>query len=462
MTSTNLERISLFDVAAAIGAGEISPVELTDHLLERIARLNPSLNAFITVTAEAARAAARAAERGTGPDGPLRGVPLAVKDLFDIAGVRTTAGSTILADNVAGRDATVVARLREAGAVLLGKLNMHEFAFGVSATNPHYGDCHNPWDRSRITGGSSGGSASAVAAELCPGTLGTDTGGSIRIPASLCGVVGLKPTYGRVSRAGVFPLAWTLDHVGPMARTVRDCALLLGVIAGYDPTDPTTVDVPVPDYLAQLDGGVRGLRIGLPKRVFFEELDASVQTAMEAAEAELQRQGADVRPVAIDGIEMADLLGDTVMAGEASAVHQRWLRERPEDYGADVRDRLALSTLQPAAAYVNAQRMRVALRAGFLQTLREVDVLLAPATPITAPPIEGFSVEMRVRLKRCTTPINVVALPSLTLPCGADDTGMPIGMQLIGRPFEEDVILRAGQAFERATPWHTRWPAMAM
>ncbi|MGH2587283.1 MAG: amidase [Dehalococcoidia bacterium] len=460
MTTTDLSNLTLSEAAESIRAGELSPVALTEALLARIERLNPVLNAFITVTADEALAAARTAQESAGPDGPLRGVPVALKDLFDVAGVPTTAGSIILADNVPARDATVMAKLRSAGAVLLGKLNMHEFAYGVSSTNPHYGDCHNPWAVTHITGGSSGGSAAAVAARLCSGTLGTDTGGSIRIPASLCGVVGLKPTYGRVSRAGVVPLAWSMDHVGPIAGSVRDCALLLGVIAGHDPRDPASANVPVPDYLTGLEDGVRGLRIGLPRPYYFDELDPAVDAAVEEAARVLQAAGALVRDVTVGDGELAVLTGDTVMAGEASAFHQRWLRERPNDYGEDVRERLMLAGLSAASAYVNAQRARVAIRESFLRALNDVDVLLMPATSITAPSIMGFDVPMRVRLKRGTTPINVAGLPALVLPCGFDGQGLPIGMQLAGRPFEEALVLRAGRAYERATDWHTGRPPM--
>src|SRR5215211_142080 len=329
MTTTDITNLTLADAATAIRAGDLSPVELTDALLDRIDRLEPRLNAFITLTAESARAEARAAQDGAGPDGPLRGVPIALKDLFDTAGVRTTGGTKMHKDRVPLRDATVVERLRAAGAVSLGKLNMHEFAYGVSNDNPHFGPAHNPWDTERIPGGSSGGSGVAVAAGLCLGTLGSDTGGSIRIPSSLCGIAGLKPTYGRVSRAGAIPLSWSMDHVGPMARTVRDCALLLGVIAGHDPRDPASAAEPVPDYLADLEAGARGLRVGLPRRYFYDQLDDQVLAAVEAAADLLRSEGAEVRDVDIEGIEHAGAAGATILVAEASAYHQKILRERP-------------------------------------------------------------------------------------------------------------------------------------
>lgn len=460
MTTTDLTSLTLTEAVSAIQSGAISPVELTDACLGRIERLNPRLNAFITLTAETARAEALAAEKSSGQFGPLHGVPIALKDLFDTAGVRTTGASKILADRVPEEDATVTTRLRRAGAVLLGKLNMHEFAYGVSNDNPHFGPARNPWDTDRIPGGSSGGSGVAIAAGLCLGTLGSDTGGSIRIPSSLCGIAGIKPTYGRVSRSGVLPLSWSMDHVGPMARTMRDCALLLGVIAGHDPRDPASADVPVPDYLSGIDAGVRGMRIGLPRRYFFEQVDDQVSAAVEAAAEILRSEGAEVRDVDVDQIELAGVAGGTILVSEAAAYHQRWLRERPDDYGEDVRQRLLMGELYPATAYINAQRTRALLRESFLRTLADVDLLLAPATPITAPPIAGFSTDVRASLTRFTTPINLVGLPALSVPCGFDLAGLPIGMQIIGRPFDEARLFQVGCAYEQATDWHNRRPPL--
>jgi aspartyl-tRNA(Asn)/glutamyl-tRNA(Gln) amidotransferase subunit A len=460
MMTTDFASLTLAEAVPAIQSGALSPVALTDAYLDRIERLNPVLNAFITITADIARVEARAAEDGSGPSGPLRGIPIALKDLFDTAGVRTTGASKILANRIPEQDATVTARLRAAGAVLLGKLNMHEFAYGVSNDNPHHGPARNPWNTERIPGGSSGGSGVAIAAGLCLGTLGSDTGGSIRIPSALCGITGLKPTYGRVSRAGVLPLSWSMAHVGPMARTVRDCAMLLRVIAGHDPHDPASADEPVPDYLDRLEEGVRGMRIGLPRHYFFEQVDDQVLAAVEAAAERMQAEGADVRDVDIDQIDLAAIAGATILVSEAAAYHQRWLRERPEDYGEDVRQRLLTGELYPATAYVNAQRVRTVLRESFRRALSEVDLMLAPSTPITAPTIAGFSTNVRASLTRFTTPINLVGLPSLALPCGFDSDNLPIGMQLIGRPFDEARLFRAGRAYERVTDWHNRRPAL--
>jgi len=460
MTTLDVTNLTLAEAATGIRSGDLSPVELTDAFLDRIERLNPRLNAFITVTAETARAEARAAQERTAAGGSLRGVPIALKDLFDTAGVRTTGGSKILAERVPAEDATVTARLRASGAVLLGKLNMHEFAYGVSNDNPHYGAARNPWDPDRIPGGSSGGSGVAIAAGMCLGTLGSDTGGSIRIPSSLCGITGIKPTYGLVSRAGALPLSWSMDHVGPMARTAEDCALLLGPIAGHDARDPASARVVVPAYLGSIHAGIKGVRVGLPRRYFFEGVNPEVLAAVEEAARVLQGEGAEVHDVDIEGIELAGAAGATILLSEASAYHQRRLRERPEDYGEDVRMRLLAGELYPATAYINAQRLRGVIRESFLRTLGEVEVLLAPATPVTAPPIAGFDTNTRANLTRFTTPINLVGLPSLALPCGFDGQGLPIGMQVIGRPFEEPLLFRAGHAYQRVTDWHMRRPTL--
>jgi aspartyl-tRNA(Asn)/glutamyl-tRNA(Gln) amidotransferase subunit A len=329
------------ELAHLIASKEVSPVEVVQAYLDRIAAADGKLRAYLTVTAEAAMAAAREAESAVmagGPLGALHGVPIALKDLYCTRGIKTTAGSRILAEWVPASDATVVSRLRDAGAILLGKLNMHEFAYGPEGLNPHYGTAWNPWDADthRICGGSSSGSAAAVAAALAAATLGSDTGGSIRIPSSLCGLTGIKPTYGRVSRAGVLPLAWSLDHVGPMCRSARDCALMLGAIAGYDPRDPTTSVLPVPEYVAALTGQVKGLRIGLLRAFFLESAAAEVREAVEVALRTLAGMGAVVSEVALDTAPMAAGASSAVLGSEAYAYHEGWLRTRRQDYGEDV------------------------------------------------------------------------------------------------------------------------------
>jgi aspartyl-tRNA(Asn)/glutamyl-tRNA(Gln) amidotransferase subunit A len=465
-----LERLTLTEASAAIRRGDLSPVDLTRAFLARIERCNPDLNAFLTVTApEALLAAARAEDeihQGR-YRGPLHGVPLAIKDIIDTAGIRTTCGSRVMSDHVPDTDATVVARLKEAGAVLLGKLNLHEFAYGVSNINPHYGNARNPWDPSRIPGGSSGGSGAAVAASLCLGALGTDTGGSVRIPAALCGIVGLKPTYGLVSRAGVFPLAWSLDHVGPMAKRALDCGLMLRAIAGPDPRDPTTALAPVPDGMSTPGDTIQGLHVGVPEAHFFEGIAPEVETAVRAAIDVLAAQGASVREVTIPHMEHARTLLTTIVSAEAYSVHEATLRGRAAEYGDDVRARLRWGECLLAGHYLKAQRARQLFRAAVLEVLQEVDLLATPTTPTAAIPIaaiagggpEAFAEAAR-RLTQNTGPLNVAGLPAISVPCGFTPEGLPIGLQLAGRPFAESTLLSAAHAYEEATPWHARQPAV--
>src|SRR5499433_1299426 len=381
---------SMADLGRLIATKQVSPVEVVRVHLDRIAARDATLRAFITVCADAALESARAAEAAlmTGHVvGPLHGVPWAPKDLYSTKGVRTTGGSKILADSVPGDDATVVARLARAGAILLGKLNMHEFAYGPEGINAHYGDTRNPWsvDAHRIAGGSSSGSGAAVAAGLAPGSLGSDTGGSIRIPASLCGITGLKPTYGRVSRAGVLPLAWSMDHVGPMTRSARDCALVLGAIAGYDPADPTTSVLPVPDYGAALTGDVKGLRVGLLRAHFTDVAAPEVRAAVEAAARQLEGAGAVVDEVNLTHVQHVGPTSTAIIASEALAYHAAWMRTRSQDYQPDVRERLRIGAFVSGAHYLRAQQLRGLVRSEIDAALAKRDVLLAPATPIPAP-----------------------------------------------------------------------------
>ncbi len=464
---------SLADLGRMIATKQVSPVEVVRVHLDRIAALDPSLRAFITVCADGALESARAAEADLMAGktlGPLHGVPWAPKDLYSTKGVRTTGGSRILADSVPGDDATVVARLARAGAVLLGKLNMHEFAYGPEGINAHYGDTRNPWgaDAHRIAGGSSSGSGAAVAAGLAPGSLGSDTGGSIRIPASLCGITGLKPTYGRVSRAGVLPLAWSMDHVGPMTRSARDCALMLGAIAGYDPADPTTSVLPVPDYGAALTGDVKGLRVGLLRAEFTDAATPDVRAAVEAAAKALERAGAVVDELSLTQVAHVATASAAIVASEALAYHAPWMRSRPEDYQPDVRERLRMGAFVTGAHYVRSQQVRVLLTREIDEALARRDVLLAPATPLAAPVLgerattlgDGPS-DVRAALLRCTRPFNFSGHPACAAPCGFTAGGLPIGLQVVGRPFDEATVLRVVDAYQRITDWHTRRPAAA-
>jgi aspartyl-tRNA(Asn)/glutamyl-tRNA(Gln) amidotransferase subunit A len=462
------------ELARMIATKKISPVEVVQAHLDRIAALDGKIKSYLTVLGDSALTAAKAAEAAVQSGatlGPLHGVPVGLKDLYCTKGVKTTGGSKLLADWVPEADATVVARLASAGAIALGKLNMHEFAYGPEGLNPHYGTPWNPWDASvhRICGGSSSGSGAAVAAGICPGALGSDTGGSIRIPSSLCGLSGIKPTYGRVSRAGVLPLAWSMDHVGPMCRSAADCALMLAPMAGYDPRDPTTSVLPVPDYAAALTGQVTGLRIGLLRAFFLEGAGPAQRAAVETAAKALEGQGATVEFVDLNKVSIAPAASHAVLAPEAYAYHEEWLKTRADEYGADVRERLRVGAFVTGAEYLKGQRLRVLLKNEVDAALARLDVLLAPSTAIEATPVgqnearigsETFPV--RPSLIRFTRPFNLTGHPAASVPCGFTAEGLPMGLQIIGRPFDEATVLRVADAYQRLTDWHTRRPAMAV
>jgi aspartyl-tRNA(Asn)/glutamyl-tRNA(Gln) amidotransferase subunit A len=465
-TTPELAGLTIAEAARLISGRQLSPVELTEACLARIANLDARLRAFITVTRQEAMAealkAAHAIANGN-YKGPLHGVPFALKDLFDTAGIRTTAGSRILAERVPAEDAAVTERLSEAGGVLVGKLNMHEFAFGVTGVNPHYGTIENPWGRGRSAGGSSSGSAAAIASGMALAALGTDTGGSIRIPAALCGITGLKPTYGRVSRRGVTTLSWALDHVGPMARTAADVAILLQAIAGHDPADPTSSEAPVPDYLQELEDprNLKRVRIGVPREYFFDNVDAEVLNAIRDAVTVLGERKADLIEVALPHISEASAAATAILLPEALAFHRRWLSERPEDYGEDVRARLDLGLAYPAVAYVEAQRFRSLIVEQWRQhVFDKVDLLVTPTTPVPAPGQDEDVLQVTMNLTRFTNPINLLGLPAASVPCGLSAGGLPIGLQIIGRWFEEALVLRAANAYQHATDWHTRTPPL--
>jgi len=452
--------VTLARLAERLRARDLSPREAVQLYLDRI-EAHAGLNAYISVRAEEALAEADAARSG-----PLYGVPIAVKDVIDVAGAPTTAASKILADNVPGTDAAVVERLRRAGAVLLGKLNLHEFAYGALTTSPHFGPARNPWAPDRVCGGSSGGNGAAAALDLAAGTLGTDTAGSIRIPACFCGVTGLRPSTGRVSNRGVFPVSWTFDTVGPIAATAEDCALLLEAIAGHDPRDPATVGVPVPRYREELDRGVRGLRVGVVETLFEHEADDRVAAAVRQAIGELGALGARVAPADIPLLRDAGTIQQLVMLPEASSVHLAWLRTRLGDYGPDVRARLLAGLLLPPTAYVTGQRARRWYCDELRPVLERYDVLAAPAMPIVAPEIGqdtvelgGRSIAYRLALIPYNSPWSLAGLPVATVPCGFVD-GLPVGMAMVGRRFAEGTVLRVAHAFQGATDWHERRPQL--
>ena len=468
MSNAELCWLTISEASELIASGQLSPVELCEAHLERIEQTDVALNSFITVMADQARAEARAAEdavRSGNYLGPLHGIPVGLKDLYYTRGVRTGIGSKILADFVPDYDAGVTERFQEAGAVLMGKLQMHEFALGASSENPHDGDAHNPWDTSRITGGSSGGSGSSVAAGQCFAALGSDTGGSIRIPSSFCGIVGLKPTFGRVSRHGVYPLAYSLDTVGPMTRTALDAGLVLNAIAGHDPRDPSSADVPVQDFTAEIGQGIDGLRIGLPQEYFYDIIDPEVTEAVKTAAAVLEELGAHVEEISIPALDHALAISSTILFVEAAEVHLDHLRDRPDDIGGDVRQRFEVGALTPAQDYIKAQKARRVFNARMAEAMQTYDVLLAPTTTFGAPPIgeresivAGEAHPTRTLLARLTRPFNLTGQPGVSVPCGFNSDGMPIGMQFGARPWREATALRVAHAYERAAGWHTRRP----
>ena len=466
--SRELHYLTAAQAYRAIARKELSPVELLDAVLARIDAVEDSLNSYITLMADEAREVAREREEEalTGDlRGPLHGIPVGIKDIIDVKEVRTTAGSRIMADFVAPEDATVVSRLRAAGAIILGKTNCHEFAWGGTNLNPHFGDCHNPWDTERITGGSSGGSAASVAAGLCAAALGSDTGGSIRGPARLCGIVGHKPTYGRVSRHGVVPLSWSLDHIGPMTRTVEDAAIVLGVIAGQDEKDPHTTDRPVPDYASALSGDITGLRIGLPKEYFAEAMEPELKKAVNEAISCLESLGAELREVSFPGESRLFSIARVIHMSEASAFHDKWLRSCPQDYGPDVRLRLEQGRLFLATDYVRAQQARTVASREYAQLMEQADVLVMPASPIAAPLIAGGQVTLggkRVDAHPAAASFlraaNLIGAPTLSVPCGFTGSGLPIGMQVMGRLHDDATVLRVAHAYEQANSWKDRRP----
>jgi aspartyl-tRNA(Asn)/glutamyl-tRNA(Gln) amidotransferase subunit A len=449
--------VTIREAADALRARRVSAVELAAAATARIERLNSTLHAFITVTAEQAREEARQAdaELAAGRDrGPLHGIPVAVKDLFLTRGVRTTCGSKVYEDFVPAIDAAVVERLRAGGAVMLGKLNMHEMAYGITSANPHYGPVRNPWNLEHSPGGSSGGSGAAVAAQMVDAAMGSDTGGSIRIPAAFCGVVGLKPTYGRVSRYGALPLAYSLDHMGPLARSVRDAALMLNAIAGYDRRDPTSSRHPAVDYIPDDGCSIRRLRIGFPENFYFDHLDPGVESSVRGVFARAQSLGAVVTPVRVPDVAALNAVGRVIQLAEASAVAEPHLEQR-EKFGPDVLALLDQGRLVPATDYINAQRLRRKLGREFNKLWAEVDCLIAPTTPNTAPRIGDATVrlggrdeDVRLATTRLVRGINVLGLPALSIPCGLGESSMPIGVQIIGPAWEEALILRIGAALE--------------
>jgi aspartyl-tRNA(Asn)/glutamyl-tRNA(Gln) amidotransferase subunit A len=468
--STEPALMSLTAVADAIADKRVSSREVTQSCLDRIARWQPHLNAFMAIEAEAALKAADAADAALAKGarrGALHGVPLAHKDMYYDAGKVVTCGSRIRRDFVATTTSTALQRLKDAGTIRLGSLQMAEFAYGPTGHNAHYGPVHNPFALDRITGGSSSGSGAAVAARLTFAALGSDTGGSIRMPAHFCGVTGLKTTVGRISRAGAMPLSQSLDTVGPLARCAEDCAVLLGLMAGADPGDPTAISGPLPDYAAATAGSIKGLTIGVPTAFYVDDLDAEVAGILDATIAVLKREGANVVQVELPDQRQLTGASQLVLAVEAAGFHKRWMIERPQDYGAQVLMRLQNGLAIPGVSYLEALRWRGPALAAYLAAVANIDALIAPVSPIAAPTIaesdvgNGPDAEAVIqRLTRFTRPINYLGLPALSIPAGFTRGGLPVGMQLVGRSFDEAMLLRIGAAFQRATDFHDRVPQL--
>ena len=470
MDTTDLIYLSIREAANLVAAREASPLDLTNACIERAEALDGELHAYLTQTFESAREEARIAEKDISSGrsrGPLHGIPFAIKDLYETAGVLTTAGSKLREPNVPTDDAEAVSRLRAAGAVMLGKLNLHEWAMGGTNVNYFFPTPKNPWDRAKITGGSSGGSGLALAAGYCYGSLGSDTRGSIRMPASLCGITGLKPTYGRVSIRGVIPLVWSLDHAGPMARDAADCALILNAIAGFDERDPTTADVPVPDYVAFLEpAGVASkplehVRIGVPSNFFFDQefVQAEVLQSVRATLPVFESLGAEVTEVEFPDPDYH--MDNQIFGAETAAYHEERLRERPEELSDLPRQRVTAALEIRGTDYARARWRQAEFKQKLSVLMRDVDLVLTPTSPVLALDISEVEPAGPGRiLARHTAPFNTLGVPAISLPCGFSQSGLPIGLQLSGRWWEEGLVLRAAHAYQQATDWHRRRPPL--
>lgn len=446
----DLQSLTISSALQQLRAGSMSAAELSEACLQSIERLNPAINAFITIIAEHSPV-----ESSISLAAPLAAIPIAVKDLYQTAGTLTTAGTSFFKQYVPKKDAVVVEKLKAAGAVIPGKTNTHEIALGVTGVNPHYGAVHNPWDTQRIAGGSSSGSAAAVAAGMCLAAMGTDTGGSIRIPASLCGVVGLKATYGRISVRGIFPLSWNLDHAGPLTKSVEDAAILLQVLAGYDPRDPASANMPVGNYISSLHEGVNGWRVAVLTGEYAWDADPEVLDAVRAAAQVFEKLGAQVLPVEMNFLREAALANSLMTQADGAAFHRERLTEHPLGFGEDVRLRLETGAAFTSTEYALARRTQSETRRRMETFFEEYDLLLTPATPTPAPFIAGNdALQQARRLTRFTAPFNLTGLPALSVPCGFSTSGLPIGLQIVSPAWNEARLLQAGAAYEAATPWH--------
>jgi aspartyl-tRNA(Asn)/glutamyl-tRNA(Gln) amidotransferase subunit A len=455
------QKLTIASALDQIRTKKLSITNLIEDCLRQIERFNPQSNAFITVMDDLARHTAEQLSQGNIEEFPLYGVPIAVKDLYETKDILTTAGTPFFKDYIPDEDCEVVQKLKKAGAIIVGKTNTHEIALGVTGVNPHYGTCRNPWDSLRISGGSSSGSTVAVATGMSLGALGTDTGGSIRIPASLCGLVGLKPTFGRVSLRGIIPLSWNLDHSGPLTKSVRDAALVLQVIAGYDALDPTSVDARVENYLSSLDDGVQGWKIALAAGDYTDDADAEVSSGIKEAVKVFESLGAHITKIDMNSLRELALANGQMVQADAAAYHRERLAQHSDWFGPDIRERLENGRLLSSTDYSLARRRQADGRRWMGGLFRDYDLLMLPATPITAPMIEGTNaIEQARRLTRFTAPFNLTGFPALSLPCGFDSSGLPIGLQMVSGQWKEARLLQGGQAFEKATEWHQKYPAI--
>ena len=468
MQNEDLTQLSVSQLGRHIQRRDVSPVEVAEAFIRRIDALEPRLNAFITRVDEHALQAAREAEkeilRGD-YRGPFHGIPVGLKDLFWTRDIRTTSGSLIDGEFVPAEDSAVASRIKAAGAYCIGKLHMTEFAFDGTSLNRHYGPARNPWDLARMAGGSSSGPGAAVASGQVPIAIGTDTGGSVRVPAALCGITGLKPTFGLISRYGVTPLSWSMDHVGPMTRTVRDAALALNMLAGYDPRDPDSLRMAPQDYSRELDRGVQGIRIGVPRDFIWEVMDPEVEQAFRAAMIQMESLGSRTQETSLPDLGLINAAGSVIQTSEAGIIHRSRVLEHGRDFDPVIRRRIESGLFIPAEAYLHAQQVRSKLRGVLLEILEDVDVLATPTTAIAAPAIEqeravlqGQDVPIREALLRITRVFSTVGLPAISVPCGFTEGGLPVGLQLVGKPFSESLLLRTAQAYQESTDWHLRRP----
>ena len=474
MANLDLLKLTISEMAPKIRSGEVSPVELTEAALAQADRLQPALNSFITILRDQAMDQAREQEAALSRGeylGPLQGIPIGIKDNIATAGIRTTVGTKVLSGNVPEEDAEVVRRCKEVGAIILGKENLEEFAAGATSNNPHFGPVHNPWGLEHIPGGSSGGGGANVASGVTFASLGTDLGGSVRLPGTFCGVVGLKQTFGRVSQRGLLVTSFNGDHIGPMTRSVSDSALVLQALAGYDPLDPSTVPVPVPDYSAALAGNLQGMKMGIPSNYFFDLVDSEVEAAVRLAIEALQELGVETREVSLPSMEYSGAMRFSSMA-DSVVTHEPYIASKREDYGPDTLYRTLAGQFVLGRDYSKALKVQRIIQEEHARVLQEVDFLVTPTAPVAAPRIDAKYInlggeEHRVRgpgsgvISRNTSPENATGLPAITVPCGFNQAGLPIGVQFIGRAFDESTLFRVAQGYEAVSPSRGHWPTVA-